>query len=104
MLPIRLAEATKEDVLALLSNEVTEDRSLDYKQALPGNADAERKEFLADVSSFANAAGGDIVFGVVEQRVDGRQTGVPEAVPGIPNLNADAEKLRLDNMVRDGIA
>lgn len=39
---------------------------LDYKRDLPGDKDAEKKEFLADVTSFANAGGGDIVFGIVE--------------------------------------
>jgi hypothetical protein len=104
MLPLRLADVQREDVLALVANAVPEGRALDYKQALPGTADADRKEFLADVASFANATGGDIVFGVVEQRVDGRQTGLPEVAEGLSNLNADAEKLRLDNLVRDGIA
>ena len=41
-----------------------EGRTLDYKRTLPGSTDEEKREFLADVSSFANAAGGDIVYGI----------------------------------------
>jgi predicted HTH transcriptional regulator len=51
----------------LVSNKVAEGKKIEYKQALPGNSDSEKKEFLADVSSFANAIGGDLIFGVEEE-------------------------------------
>ena len=71
---------------------------------MPGNADKDKKEFLADVSSFANASGGDLVFGVEEKRdSDGKPTGVPERVSGLSIGNGDAEILRLENIVRNGI-
>ena len=38
-----------------------------YKQKFPTNSDVDRKEFLADISSFANASGGDLVFGITEE-------------------------------------
>lgn len=93
------------DIDALVSNAVPESRTLDYKESLPGNSDSDKKEFLADVSSFANASGGDILFGVEEVRdaTTGRATGIPQAANGLMNLNADAEILRLENMIRDGI-
>jgi len=95
----------KNHIDALISNEVPENKTLDYKEVLPGNSDNEKSEFLEDVSSFANAVGGDIVFGIRERRaVDGRPTGTPEAAIGLPELNADAEILRLENIIRDGIA
>src|SRR3954451_17276289 len=59
---------SKDDIDALVADEVREGRTLDYKEKLPGNADKDKKEFLADVSSFANAGGGDMIFGVVEKR------------------------------------
>lgn len=49
----------KEDICALVTNQVTEKRNLEYKQELPQRSDKDSKEFLADVSSFANAGGGD---------------------------------------------
>ncbi len=51
----------KADIEALVANEVREGRTLDYKENLPGNSDGDKTEFLADVSSFANASGGYIL-------------------------------------------
>ena len=51
----------------LQNNAVAENKTLEYKQKLPTNDDAGKKEFLADVSSFANASGGDLIFGVTEE-------------------------------------
>ena len=45
----------------------TIEKTLEYKQKLAiGNR--ETAEFLADISSFANASGGDILFGVCDER------------------------------------
>jgi hypothetical protein len=94
----------KTDIESLVANAVEEGRTIEYKHELPGGKDAEKKEFLADVSSFANASGGDLLFGVEEQRgTDGKPTGIPAAVPGVAVQNADAEIRRLENIIRDGI-
>lgn len=89
----------------LLTDAVSEGRQLDYKEQLPGSSDDDKREFLSDVTSFANAAGGDMIFGIRERRdAQGKPTGEPEAVVGITGLNLDAERLRLENLMRDGIA
>ncbi|MDP9474231.1 MAG: ATP-binding protein [Actinomycetota bacterium] len=73
--------------------------SIEYKLQLPGGSDADKREYLADVSSFANANGGDIVFGVDE---DG---GVPTRLPGLEaGTDLDGAILRLENVVRDGLS
>jgi hypothetical protein len=46
-----LTEAT---ILSLKENEVAENKHLEYKSTLPGNNREDKKEFLADISSFAN--------------------------------------------------
>jgi hypothetical protein len=99
-----ISSITKEDIDALVSNEVSENRTLDYKETLPGNSDGEKYEFLADVSSFANSSGGDILYGVREKREEGRQTGIPEAAVGLSGITADTAIQRLDAIMRDGIA
>lgn len=104
MIPLRLSDLTPQNIQDLVTNSVPEGRSLDYKQALIGGTDEDKKEFLADVASFATARGGHMVFGVVEQRSNGKPTGIPESAQGLAGVNVDAEKLRLENMVRDGIA
>jgi hypothetical protein len=99
-----LAQIDGRQLDALVANAVREGRELDYKETLPGGSDDDKREFLSDVTSFANAVGGDIIFGVRERREQGRPTGEPEAVCGLLNLNVDAEKLRLENLIRDGVA
>ena len=86
----------KADIDALITNHVREDRTIEYKQTLPGNSDEDKREFLADVSSFANAGGGDLLFGVTAVN------GEPQVATGV-KADADTEKLRLENIIRDGL-
>jgi hypothetical protein len=81
----------------LIEREVREGRVIEYKSALPGRADGDRVEFLADVSSFANASGGDILYGIKEQG------GAPVEICGVGDTDLDAEIRRLESMMRDGI-
>ena len=97
MIPKRFEEITKTDIDALVANAVAEGRTIEYKRELPGNSDEDKREFLADVSSFANAAGGDIIYGVEEDQ------GIPTVANGLPGIDPDAEILRLDNIIRNGI-
>ena len=97
MIPKRFDDITKADIDALVANGVAEGRTLDYKRTLPGGKDDEKREFLADVSSFANAAGGDIIFGVDEDQ------GAPTVANGLQGIDPDAEILRLDSSIRSGI-
>jgi Putative DNA-binding domain len=92
------------DVEALVADRVRESKTLEYKQELPGSSDKQKKEFLADVSSFSNASGGDVLFGVKEARdSDDKKTGEPEAVVPLTGTTADEAKLRLEEIIRNGI-
>jgi hypothetical protein len=94
----------KADIDALITDGVLESKSLEYKQELPANSDKHKKEFLADVSSFGNATGGDIIYGIkAATDIDGKKTGGPENVLPISGVTADEAKLRLEEMVRNGI-
>lgn len=86
-----------EDIVALLTNQVAESKTLDYKIELAGRSDGDKKEFLADVSSFANTAGGFIVHGVKESG------GIPVEIAGLGDIDAEAEILRLESIIRDGL-
>jgi hypothetical protein len=102
-LPLAQVDAARLE--ALRADGVREGRQLDYKETLPGNSDEDKKEFLADVTSFANAAGGDLIFGVSERRdANGKATGEIDAVVGLGGLNVDPERLRLESIIRDGVA
>jgi hypothetical protein len=84
-------------LLQLKDNGVPEGREVDYKRDAIGNSDKDKKEFLKDVSAFANAAGGHLVIGMEERR------GVPTALTGIAVPDIDAEMQRLDSMIRDSL-
>jgi len=105
VIPKSFDSIDKHDIDTLIADHVCESKTLEYKQELPGNSDANKKEFLADVSSFANASGGDIVFGVqAEVGEDGKNTGASGAVLPIANATPDEAKLRLEEMIRNGIS
>lgn len=82
---------------ALLAEKVREGRDLDYKRQLPGKASGEKKEFLKDVSSFANAAGGFLIYGMEEK------DGEPEELVGISAENSEGEILRLASIIQTGV-
>jgi hypothetical protein len=104
MIPREFDAISKEDVEALVINAVSEGRTIEYKERLPGGADDDKREFLADASSFANAGGGDLIYGIREKRdANGNPTGLPEAADGLSGSNSDAEIRRLDEMLRSGI-
>ena len=85
------------DVQALIDGQVPEGRTLDYKRELPGTSNDDKKEFLADVSSFANTAGGELIFGIDEEG------GVPTAIVGVASDDYDHVIRRLDDMIRSGV-
>lgn len=104
MIGKKIEDISQEDIENLVSDAVPESKTLEYKEKLLGGSDGERKEFLADISSVANASGGDIIYGIAEQRdANGKPTGIPEKVVGLPGINVGAEVLRLEAMIRDGI-
>ena len=85
------------DLEQLRSNAVLEGKTIEYKKLLPTNSDADRKEFLADISSFANASGGDLIFGISEEN------GSPKSIDGVEIENVDEEIRKYENIIRDGI-
>lgn len=93
----------KADIDALVANEVREGRTLDYKAELSLDNPDQKQEFLKDVSAFANASGGDLIYGVRESRVDGVPTGIPEEARGFrPSVATfDAETGRIMSVIKD---
>ncbi len=90
-----LTEITEADLQYYVDEKVVERKTLEYKEALPGRDDKAKKEFLADVSSFANAAGGHIIYGIKEEN------GEPAQLCGLGEINVDDEKQLLENLMRD---
>lgn len=93
-----LADITEADLLDLITYEMPEGRTLDYKRDLPGGSGTNKSEFLADISSFANTAGGHVIYGIEESK------GVAAGVLGVGSEDADADILRLANIAEAGLA
>jgi hypothetical protein len=85
MLQQKAEHVTAETLERLVADRRSESRTLEFKAKLPGNSDAEIKEFLKDVAAMANSAGGDIIYGVGE--ADGVADSVqPEAAESADNV------------------
>lgn len=93
-----LEEIKEAALLSLIKNQVSEKKTLDYKRDPIGGTDGDKKEFLADVSSFANMSGGHLIIGMAEDN------GIPTELCGIGVSDPDAEINRLENIIRDGIS
>jgi predicted HTH transcriptional regulator len=91
-----IAELQLEDIDSLTQNRVSESLYIDFKSAPIGTTDEDKREFVADVTAFANASGGDIIFGVTTQE------GAASHAPGIALVDPDKEKLRLAELIRSG--
>ena len=89
----------EEDLKELIENHVIEKKDLDYKLSLPSSRDGDKKEFLADIVSFANTSGGDIIYGIAQDNA----TGYPIELSGIDLPNKDQEILRLESIIREGM-
>jgi hypothetical protein len=96
-------EIDKAYIESLIEDEVVEAKHLDYKETLPGDTDREKNRFVEDICAFANAAGGDIVFGLAERKDTAEEkTGTPVYV-GLKGVNFDQEKLRLEHIILNKI-
>lgn len=89
-------EISEADLIELVTNAVPEGLLVEYKQSVYGGSDAEKKEFLKDISAFANSSGGHLVIGLPEVN------GVPSR-PLPFSGDPDAEVRRMESLARDGI-
>ena len=94
---VPLDKITEAHLAGLIAAKAAESLHIDYKRETYGGNDEARREFLADISSFANSLGGDLVIGMTEAG------GVPTDFSPFTG-NAGAEVLRLEQMARDGLA
>ena len=94
-LPTRLVDTTQIDLDRLLEDKVPEGPHLDFKRDLPTAWDEKAKHrLMADVTAFANAGGGDIIYGIDED-VDAQAASiVPQMVDSV-----DQEVRRLQDFL-----
>src|SRR6266566_4971831 len=92
-----LEEISEQDLQGLIDGRVEENRQLEYKRELPGSGEADKKEFARDVVSFANSAGGHMIFGIAAPN------GVPTQFTLIAEDIIDKATLRLERIIRTSI-
>lgn len=102
-LPERFDDIAAEDILRLVAEKTAECRTLEYKAKLMINTQDEKAEFLSDISSFANASGGEILFGITDERDGNSATGVPGEIVGLTIDTPASECNRVEQLIRDGI-
>jgi hypothetical protein len=96
-LPIKAV--TAETLEQLKEQAVKEGLQLEYKEFLP--TDKTQNKFLTSITAFANTSGGDLIYGIRAKRDDENvPTGEPEAIVGLPGVNIDQQKLRLEQWIR----
>jgi hypothetical protein len=87
-------------IQGLIDAKVSEQRTLDYKRDLPGTREEDVQEFARDVSSFANADGGHILFGIEEAKDEaGKNLGYAGRIVGVGGATPDQAIQRMEHFV-----
>lgn len=98
MIDRELENVTEADLQRLITTPVMEGDRIEYKGSLGLGTDDAKKKFLASIASFANASGGDLVYGMEAE------SGRPVALKALTGFNADADSIRIRDLIRTGIA
>lgn len=96
---------TEADLQRLVDEGRREDVQLEFKQTLPGNSDDGKKEFLKDVTAMANSSGGDIIYGIREDRSNPDEAGKAAELVGVGSsgIGADAAKLWMTELLNSSV-
>ena len=92
-----LPQINEAELQRLLSDGVRESRSIEYKREWRLNDNDDKKEFLADVASFANGDGGDLIYGI------DAKDGIPVALVGLAGFAPEQEQLRVEQLAASWI-
>ncbi len=98
MIDRELKDITEADLQRLIETPVMESDRIEYKVQITLTLDDSKKKFLASIASFANASGGDLIYGMEADN------GRPVALKALANFNPDAESIRIRDLIRTGIA
>ncbi|QIB75322.1 ATP-binding protein [Halogeometricum borinquense] len=91
-----LEDIALDDIQQLVDEKVQEGKEIEYKEFLDLDKDDHKETLLGEVTSFANARGGDLIIGVPDDQ------GTPRHVGGIPVENLDSTIERWSNTIRRG--
>ena len=88
---------TEADINQLIANGVAECYRLEFKRETYSTNDSAKREFLKDVTAFADSAGGRLVIGIAET------DSIATSAHPISVAQADTEILRMESLLRDGV-
>jgi len=91
-----LEEISFDDIQQLIDDDVQEGKEIEYKEFLDLDKQKHKETLLGEVTSFANAHGGDLIIGVPDDQ------GTPQHIGGIPVQNLDSTLERWSNTIRRG--
>ncbi len=103
MFYIPIERVSEDALLALVAEGRREDAQLEFKLTLPAGTDEGKKEFLKDITSMANSQGGDIIYGIREDRTSPDDEGKAAELVGITGISADATKLWIHELLNTSI-
>ena len=92
-----ISEIGEAQLRNLIENNVPESTTLEFKKAAVGTRDADKQEFLKDITALANTAGGLLIYGIAE-----RDSVADDLVP-LTISSIDDEILRLQNILLSSI-
>ena len=92
-------QISEDGLIKLQENQVMESKTIEYKEKYSVDSYEDKLEFLADVSSFANASGGDIIYGIIADQA----TSAPKEIKGLKITEPDKIKNKLEHIIRSGI-
>lgn len=94
-----LNDITEAHLLELVAQRAEEGKTLDFKREIGDDT----TKLAADFCAMANSFGGDIVYGIEEEKVKGQQTGRAAKIVPLDLDQKDARMLHVEGTFRDKI-
>jgi hypothetical protein len=96
LLGSRLDDLVYQDILGFVASQAPEAFDLDYKSALYGGSDRDKRDLATDVAALANTAGGLLMLGLQED-----DQARAAATPGVDI--SDEQRSRIERVIASGI-
>ena len=96
-----LSKIELKQINELVNDKERENLYLDYKENLPDfKIEQSKRDFLHDITAFANANGGDIIYGIKDKKdTKGLATAIPEKIVGLDSsINSDQMQRRIEDI------
>jgi predicted HTH transcriptional regulator len=97
LINFKIDEINLDIIKSLIDDEVCESKYIEYKRELNIENKAEKAEFLNDLTAMSNSEGGDIIYGIEEER------GIPVKISEITIEDTDELMQKIENTLRDNI-